>query len=374
MASPIRLGVLGAGSIGLRGALAHLTINDFADRVVAAAVCDAVPGRAAAAAEKYGVPQAFEDFDEMLAKGDIDAVTIGTPIALHYDQGLKAIAAGKHIHFNKTMTTTAEEADDLIARAEAKGVKLVSSPGQLIRPHLRRIKQLVDNGDLGRIAWAATGAGFGTYHEKEGVRQGEDVLSNINPAWYWRKPGGGPLYDMTVYGLHALTGILGPAKRATALSGSLVTEREFKGQVFPSDCDDNTLILLDFGSALFAFCYGTAAGSIVPAFGSPTLYGTKGTVVGDTLNGKPLDFPGAELQAKSGINAVLPDYNERHSTEEFHVFQDILELADLVREGRPTVSTAEHARHVIEIIEAAYRAAETGETQELRTTFTAPAV
>src|SRR5690349_20352502 len=100
----------------------------------------------------------------------------------------------------------------------------------MLRPHLRRTRELIEEGALGRLAWAATGAGFGSYHEKEGVRQGEDVLSNIIPAWYWRKPGAGPLYDMTVYGLHALTGIPGPAKRAAATSGALVTEREFRGQ------------------------------------------------------------------------------------------------------------------------------------------------
>jgi len=44
-------------------------------------------------------------------------------------------------------------------------------------------------------------------------------------------------------------------------------------------------------------------------------------------------------------------------------------FADLVREGKPTPVTAEHARHVIEIIEAAYAAAETGQTQVLKTTF-----
>jgi predicted dehydrogenase len=369
MADPIRIGVLGAGSIGIRGALAHLCVGDYADRVVLAAVCDSVPGRAAAAAEKYGAPQAFEDYDAMLREGDIDAVTIGTPIGLHYEQGLKAIEAGKHLHFNKTMTTTVEEADDLIARAEARGVKLVASPGQMLRPHLQQIRKLIEDGELGRLAWAATGAGFGSYHEKEGVRQGEDVLSNINPAWYWRKPGGGPLYDMTVYGLHALTGVLGPAKRVTALSGALVTEREFRGEVYPSDCDDNTLLLLDFGQALFAFCYGTAAGSLVATFGSPTFFGTKGSIAGTTLNGKPFDYPGREVGETAGMNAVLPHHNERHPTEEFHVFEDIMQLVDLVREGIPTSATAEHARHVIDIIESAYQAAETGQTQELRTTF-----
>src|SRR5947209_5568381 len=91
MAKPIRMAVVGAGSIGIRGALEHFKVRDFTDRVVLQAVCDTVPGRAAAAAEKYGAPEAFDDYDELLAKGDVDALTIGTPIGLHYEQGVKAV-------------------------------------------------------------------------------------------------------------------------------------------------------------------------------------------------------------------------------------------------------------------------------------------
>jgi len=371
MSKPLRIGVVGAGSIGIRGALVHLAVGDFAGQVIPAAVCDPEPGRAQAAAERYRVPQAFDTYEDLLAKGDVDAITLCSPIDLHYQQGLQAIAAGKHIHFNKTMTTTVDQADDLIAKADAAGVKVVSSPGQMLRPHLRRIRELLREGALGRLAWAATGAGFGTYHEEEGVRHGEGPLYNSNPAWYWRKAGGGPLYDMTVYGLHALTGILGPAKRVTAMSGTLLEEREFRGEKFACDADDNSMMLLDFGGAVFAFVYGTAAGSIVASFGSPSFFGTKGTIAGETLNGDPFDFPGRELQAVHGINAVLPHYNERHPTEEFHVFEDLLQLAELVNEGKPTPSTAEHARHVIDIIESGYRSAETGERQELSTTFLA---
>lgn len=368
MSGPIRVAVVGAGSIGIRGALEHIVRADQS-RIKLAAVVDNVPGRATAAAAKYGAPQSFEDLDAALREGDFDAVTLGTPISLHYEQGLKCIAAGKHLHFNKTMTTTTAEADDLIAKAEAAGVKLVSSPGQMLRPHLRRIRELVQDGALGQIAWAATGAAFGTYHEKEGVRQGDDLLSNINPAWYWRKPGGGPLYDMTVYGLHALTGILGSAKRVAAMSGCLLKEREFRGQQFLSDCDDNTGFLLDFGEAAFAFCYGTAAGSLNPFFGSPTIFGVKGAIIGETFNGQPIDYRGREIQAAKGMNAILPHYNDSHPTEEFHVFEDLMQLVDLLLDGTPTPSTAEHARHIIEIIEGAYAAAESGLTQTLRTAF-----
>jgi predicted dehydrogenase len=54
---------------------------------------------------------------------------------------------------------------------------------------------------------------------------------------------------------------------------------------------------------------------------------------------------------------------------EAHVFEDLMQLVELVLEGTPTCATPEHARHVIEIIESAYRAAESGQTQSLRTTF-----
>ena len=72
--------------------------------------------------------------------------------------------------------------------------------------------------------------------------------------------------------------------------------------------------------------------------------------------------------------ALERKYTERPSGAhqglgEEHVFEDTMQLVDLVREGIPTPSTPEHARHVIEIIEAGYRAAETGQTQNLTTTF-----
>src|SRR5436190_4632627 len=343
MSQPLRLAVLGTGSISLRGILPHCTMPDVQDRLRVTAVCDTVPGRAQAAAERFGVPQAFANYDDLLRDGDFDLISIATPIGLHYEQGRKAVDAGKHIHFNKTMTTQVVEADDLISRAEKKGVKLVSSPGEMLRPHNRRIREMIRNGDLGRLAWATTGAAFGTYHEREGVRQGEDVLSNVDPSWYYRRPGGGPLYDMTVYGLHGLTGILGPAKRVTALSGVGLTEREFRGRMVPCDMDDNTLMLLDFGETLFAFVYGTFAGHIGRGF-QPSFFGTKGNIVGQEFNGQPFEYEGRELAQEKGGNALLPHVVGPHrEQEEAHVFEDVMQLVDLVREGIPTPSTAEHA-------------------------------
>jgi predicted dehydrogenase len=371
----VRIGVVGAGSIAVRGILPHLSQDDLKDRVRLAAVCDPVPGRADAAAERFGVERAFATYEELLERGDVDAVSIASPIGLHYEQGRQALSAGKHIHFNKTMTTTVAEATNLIDTARAKGLKIVASPGEMLRPHNQYIRDVIKEGQLGILAWAAAGAAFGTYHEQERVRQGDDVLSNIDPSWYYRKPGGGPLYDMTVYALHGMTGVLGPAKRVTSLSGVRIKEREFRGRMVPSDADDNTLILLDFGDNLFALQYGMAAGRLTDGFGG-SYFGTKGSIVGLKLNGEPLPYPGREIAeaAPRGINQgnqwllshVVGPHRE---IEEQHVYEDVMQLVDWVRNDKPTIVTAEHARHVVDIIESAYRSAETGQAQTLTTTF-----
>jgi predicted dehydrogenase len=137
-------------------------------------------------------------------------------------------------------------------------------------------------------------------------------------------------------------------------------------------------MLLDFGDNLFALVYGVATGRLTEGF-TGTYFGTKGMVAGLTLNGAPLDYPGRELIAPApnpGIARtwLLPHVVGPHrEIEEAHVFEDIMQLVDWVRDGTPSPATAEQARHVIDIFESAYRSAETGHVQELRTTFSGQA-
>lgn len=372
MTEPVRLGVVGAGSIALRCHLPHLTMDDVSDRVRITAICDPVLERAQAAADKYGIPGAYSSLEEMLAAGDVDAVSLCSPIGVHYEQGLLAIEHGVHVHFNKTMTTSVAEADTLIDRAREKGVKLVASPGEMLRPQHLKIRELLQEKSIGTLAWVATGAAFDTYHQDEdSVRGGDDPLTNINPAWYFRRPGGGPLYDMAVYGLHAVTGILGPARAVTAFSGVRIPEREFRGELLPTDMDDNSFLVLDFGNSLFAFVYGAAAGAL-PIEGRAMFFGTEGVINGTSINGTPIEYPGVELDTEFGLKAAtaLPHVTGAHrGMPEAHVFEDVMQLVDLILDGTPTAASPEHARHVIDIIERAYVSAETGMAQKLTTTF-----
>jgi predicted dehydrogenase len=352
VAKPLRIGIVGTGAVVLRGILPHLSQEDVRGRVRVTAVCDAADGRAAHVAARFGVPQAFASIEELLADGEVEAVTVASPIGLHHEHGRLALEAGKHVHFNKTMTTTAAEATELVEIARARDLRIVASPGEMLRPYNQELRRQVAEGAIGTVCWAICGAAFGSYHEDEPERV-EIGGAPIDPGWYYRKPGGGPLYDMTVYALHALTGILGPALAVTALSGIRLRERSFGGRLVPTEADDNTVMLVDFGESLFAVVYGMAAGALGRSFGV-RVFGTDGAVG---------DFDGA---GPAGLPHVVGPHLE---ISEQHVFEDVMQLVDWVALGRPAPPTAEHARHVIEIIEAAYRSAATGRLQELATTF-----
>ncbi len=360
MDSTVGIGVVGAGAIGIRGALMHLTQPDVQDRVRVTAVCDPAPGRAEAAAAKYGVPAHYLTYEELLADPNVDAVTLCSP-------DRPALRAGTPGHRGRQAPARQQDNDDnrgrgrlLIEAAAAAGVHIVASPGMMLYPHNRRVRKAVLEGKLGRLVWAVTGtSGVGNYHMNEEFRTGDDVLTDVDPSWYFRKPGGGPQYDVTVYCLHNLTGILGPAKRVTAMSGLVIPERDYHGKTITCDMDDNTVLLLDFSDALYAFVYATPTGSLTQGF-QPNIYGTSGAIVGTKLGDIDLKLPDDYSPHVSGPHTQMKEY---------HVFEDMMQLVDWIRDGIPSVATPEHARHVIDIIESGYRAAETGETQALRTTF-----
>lgn len=371
---PLRLGIVGAGALALR-LLPHLLDEDVRDAVSLVALCDPVPGRAAGLADAHGIARHYERIEDLVGDPEIDAVTIASPIGLHAHHGRTALLAGKHVHFNKTMSTTVAEADELIALADAAGLRIVASPGEVLRPHLRRTRELIADGAIGRVCWAICGSGFGRQHEAESERLAL-VGEPIDPSWYFRRPGGGPLYDVTVYALHGITSVLGPAKRVTAMSAKVLAVREFAGREIESDIDDNTVAIVDFGEGRFAVVTGTAGGKLIDQFAAACYFGTEGEIRGLLLNGAPFDFEGRERTGGAAMgdwNAqmrALPHVVGRHSQlREPHVFEDIMQLVDWVREGKTSPVTAEHARHVIDIIESTYESAESGSVVELTTSF-----
>jgi len=360
--SYVGLGVVGCGSIGVRASLEHFKWHEYDDLCRITAVCDPVPGRAKAIAEKYGVQKYYESYEELLKDDAVDAVTLCTPIGMHYQQGLMAIEAGKHIHFNKTMTISKIEADDIIEKAKVKDIKIVASPGGMMTlPFYQRMRRAVLEGRLGKLSWAYADndVGGGSYH-LQFDRGNTGVVGNVNPEWYFQKPAGGPQYDVAVYSINSAVGILGPVKKVTALAGQQYKSHPYNGKEIKNEVDDSITLLLDYGNGFHCVCNSVIANTVCKgrAF-VPNIYGTDGQIVNGVLNGTSLIYDGDHQ----------PHIFGRHlEIKENHVVEDTLELAEWVKNGIPSVGSPEFARHVIEIIEAGNKAAATGKTQIITTT------
>ena len=378
MPRKVRVALSGLGSVSQRGVLPHLAQPDALERVELVACCDVVAERAEQTARKFGWQQWYTDYDEMIAKADVEAVLLAGPIPVHYPQAMTALRANKHVYVQKSMTVTLAEANDVVNEANSRGLKLVASPGQMLNPIFQTIKQNIADGVIGKVYWAFSST-VGGGHENESLRAGTGALAAIDPTWYY-KQGGGPIYDMTVYVLHALTGILGPVKQVTAMSGIGLKERRWKDVVIPVEMDDNTLILLDFGNDVFAVATGqNCKGAPAIGFGRMIFFGSGGTI--DT--GRPM--AGLEITSDTGLPGMFGftggSYNvgaQRtlkyvvgpHVTiPESHVYNDIMHTVECIVENTTPVPTGEHARHVVELIEKAYLSAETGQHQALTTTF-----
>lgn len=395
MSQRIRAGLIGCGSVALIGVLPQLSEPDARERLELVALCDVVEARAREAAARFNVPHAYADAGELIARDDIDLVLITTPIPFHYSYAMRALEAGKHVYVQKTMATTFAQAREMVTTARERGLTLVAAPGQMLNPVLQQIKTLVREGALGKVYWAFGSTG-GWGHDFEWTRHGDDVLTSVDPTWYY-KPGGGPQVDVTVYMLHSLTGILGPARRVTAMSGIAVGERQWRGKSITVEVDDNTLLLLDFGAATFALAGGHSSmtGRLLE-WGSMGFYGAEGVI--ETLEIEPLSGHPIKLYIKSrhasragghplGVALPLPATDDgiyvpagrlpyvtpaHAAIPEPHVYADIMHCVDCIRDGTPPIPSGEQAAHVIEIIEKGYLAARTGQTQELESTFALP--
>ncbi len=384
MPNSLTAAVIGCGSITQRGVLPHLMCSDAKRRVQVAAVVDMVADRARQTAEKFGVPAWFDTIEEMLATTDVDMVLVMTPIQMHFEHAMAAITNGKHVYVQKSMTATLDESNKLLAARDKAGVHLVAAPGFELFPTTQRMREIIQSGLIGKIGFGYTYAwGFG--HEFETVRNGADMLNNINPMWYYKK-GAGPLPDVTIYSLQLATSILGCVKKVTALGNKLVPERTWRNETIQIEVHDNVVLLMEFASGAIVTGVGAdTAGSRSNLWGSMGLYGTHGLLEicdVDMATGYPLKFNvfggggwgtrGKEVGDRVYQEALTAQkylQGDHTNIEEGHLYVDIMELADSIEEHRAPLATGEQARHVVEIIECAHNAIESGKTQDLTTVF-----
>ncbi|MCM3739733.1 Gfo/Idh/MocA family oxidoreductase [Oceanobacillus luteolus] len=153
----LRIAVIGCGSIAKHRHLVEHANNPNVDIV---AVCDIVEERAQAAAEQYGAV-AYTDYEELLATENIDAVSVCLPNYLHAPVSIAALNAGCHVLCEKPMATSREEADQMIEAAKKNGKKLMIAHNQRFVSSHQKAKELIENGDAGKIYSFRTTFGHG---------------------------------------------------------------------------------------------------------------------------------------------------------------------------------------------------------------------
>jgi len=141
----VRVAVIGIGNIGRQHVRNYFEIPE-ADLI---AIAD-INKDAERIAAKYGT-KFYQDFQEMLQKEEIDAVSVAIPANLHFSVSIEVIRRGKHILIEKPITTTIADAKTLIKEAKKKGIKLSVGHLERFNPAIIRLKELIKNGELGKI-------------------------------------------------------------------------------------------------------------------------------------------------------------------------------------------------------------------------------
>jgi predicted dehydrogenase len=146
-AEAVRVGVIGYGYWG-----PNIVRNLSAlDRCELVSVCDRSANALKRAQKTYPAVHLTTDFMEVLHSPDIDAVAIVTPVWTHFELAKAALLNGKHVFVEKPFTSTSAQAIQLIELASQKNLRIMVDHTFLFSGAVRKIRELVDNGTLGRL-------------------------------------------------------------------------------------------------------------------------------------------------------------------------------------------------------------------------------
>lgn len=202
MSKTIQWGILGTGAI------AKLFAEGL--RAVPGARLAAVGSRTQAAAERFGaahgVPRRHGSYEALAADPEVDIVYIATPHALHKDNSILCLRAGKHVLCEKPFTINAREAEELVAVARAEKRFLMEAMWTRFLPVMEAVRQWLREGAIGSVRMVQADFGF---------RAADDESSRLlDPAL-----GGGSLLDVGVYPIAFAAMVYGrPPERMTGLA------------------------------------------------------------------------------------------------------------------------------------------------------------
>jgi predicted dehydrogenase len=148
-------------------------------------VCDVRPARLKLAAARYPGLQVTAEVEQVLADPEVDAVLIATPISSHYLFARAALEAGKQVFVEKPMTANAAQGRELVELAEARGLTLMVGHTFVYSPPVRKVKQIIDSGELGDVYFITTSRVNLGLHQKDVSVVWDLAPHDLSILYYW---------------------------------------------------------------------------------------------------------------------------------------------------------------------------------------------
>lgn len=197
----MKIGIAGNGKIVHEMIGATKDIQDL--EIVA--ICSRPQSRqkAEAIADKFNIAKIYTDYNQMLEDGEIDFIYVAVANSVHYEYTKKALEAGKNVICEKPFTITAKQTQELIDLAKAKNLFLFEAITILYAPNYQYIKENLEQ--IGQLRYVH--ANYAQYSSRYDRYLNKDVAPAFSP-----EHAGGALYDLNIYNLHFVMGVLGTPK------------------------------------------------------------------------------------------------------------------------------------------------------------------
>jgi predicted dehydrogenase len=222
MKKNIEVGVVGCGYWGPNLVRNLRQAQDCELKVL----CDINEARLSHLGRLYPEVSTTQRFEDLLGDPELDALVIATPVRFHYEMAKAALSVGKHVFIEKPIARTEAEAQELVNLAESQDLVLMVGHTFLFSPAVRRMKEIIDAGDIGQVQYiSARRLNLGLFQK------------DINVAW-----------DLAPHDISILLYLLDQSPLSVSCQGSSHVSR---------DIEDVTMMHLNFRKNLCAFIHNS---------------------------------------------------------------------------------------------------------------------
>lgn len=317
----MRIGILGAARIAPPALVKPAT---RVPGVTVAAVAARDPQRARLFADRHGIERVYDDYADLVAAADLDAVYIPLPNGLHGAWTVRAVEAGKHVLCEKPFTANAEEARAVAGAVSGRDRVVMEAFHYRYHPLTARIRELVADGAIGTVRHVEAHLCFP-------LPRLSDIRYNLDLA-------GGATMDAGCYVLHALR-TFGPGEPAV---------RAARAKLARPEVDRAMEVDVTYPSG--------ATGRGITSLWSSRLVDVRLRIDGDAGSIRVLNFVVPQLFHRLSIRTAKGRRTERVPGDATYTHQ-LRAFHDAVVNGAPVPTDARDAVTTMDLVDATYRAA-----------------